>query len=74
MRKIAKINIPMEKLEACSDAWTTWINDKNPGGNWSATITDNLDLFIKNEKVFIIEGDSDVINPVITKIMEILKT
>lgn len=81
MNKIARIRVPYEKLEALSEVWELlapiddlpWVRS-SAQGPWSVHIYEDEKAFIRSERVLEIEGDSVVINPVITKIMEILKT
>lgn len=80
MNKIARMQIPMEKLDEVGALWPVWLGDEllkigsGNDGNWTACVYEDTRSFHNNEKVLVIEGDSDVINPFVIQVMEILKS
>lgn len=73
MNKVARFRIPVEKVEAISEVWTSWVAGPQKGP-WKALVYQDNQTFINNEQIMLIEGESTLINPIVTRIMEILKT
>lgn len=72
MNKVARIRIPAEKVEAISEVWPDLFMNTN--GPWTAQVYEDDEAFMANEQIMRIEGDSEVINPIVTRIMLIVTT